>query len=311
MSFSGNIKKELSREQAPGMEARRTELYAILHFLGVFSDQKEDVYTARTDQVLLAKKIVLLMKEIDAGSTELEIATSEGKQKSRRYRIRIPSEIGHVLKTEVSRTVQIWYETGGLSDTDSNRAWLRGAFLTAGSMSDPEKSYHLEWILKTGEDANGLVQLAKIFDIEARITERKGRFVVYLKDSTDIVDMLNVLGAHKALMEMENVRILKEMRNSVNRQFNCDTANIKKIVRAAGKQVEDIRYIAGRIGLEKLPPALRQMAEVRLEYPDVSLQELGEYLDPPVGKSGVNHRLRKLSTIAENLRDGKQDPFGK
>lgn len=311
MSFSGNIKKELSREQAPGMDARRTELYAILHFLGVFSDQKEDVYTARTDQVLLAKKIVLLMKEVNAGSTELEIATSEGKQKSRRYRIRIPSEIGHALKAEVARVVQIWYETGGLSDTDCNRAWLRGAFLTAGSMSDPEKSYHLEWILRTGEDANGLVQLAKIFDIEARITERKGRFVVYLKDSTDIVDMLNVLGAHKALMEMENVRILKEMRNSVNRQFNCDTANIKKIVRAAGKQVEDIRYIAGQMGLEKLPPALRQMAEVRLEYPDVSLQELGEYLDPPVGKSGVNHRLRKLSTIAENLREGKQDPFGK
>ncbi len=311
MSFSGDIKKELSREQAPGLDARRTELYAILHFLGVFSDQKEDTFTARTDQVLLAKKIVLLMKEVNAGSTELEITTSEGKQKSRRYRIRIPSEIGHELKEEVSRTVQTWYETGGLSDTDSNRAWLRGAFLTAGSMSDPEKSYHLEWILRTGEDANGLVQLAKIFDIEARITERKGRFVVYLKDSTDIVDMLNVLGAHKALMEMENVRILKEMRNSVNRQFNCDTANIKKIVRAAGKQVEDIRYIAGQIGLEKLPPALRQMAEVRLEYPDISLQELGEYLDPPVGKSGVNHRLRKLSAIAENLREGKQDPFGK
>lgn len=306
MSFSGNIKKELSREQAPGMEARRMELYAILHFLGAFGDQKEEgVYVARTDQVLLAKKIVLLMKETNAASPALEILTSEGKQKNRRYRIRIPAEIGGGLKEEVSAAVQAWHESGGFPDTDSTRAWLRGAFLSAGSMSDPEKSYHLEWICKTKEDAEGIVQLSKRFEIHGRITERKGRFVVYLKDSTEIVDMLNVLGAHKSLMEMENVRILKEMRNGVNRQFNCDTANIKKIVKAAGRQVEDIRYIAAQTGLEKLPPALREMAEIRLEYPDVSLQELGEYLDPPVGKSGVNHRLRKLSVIAENLREGK------
>jgi len=306
MSFSGNIKKELSREQAPGMETRRMELYAILHFLGAFGDHKEEgVYVARTDQVLLAKKIVLLMKETNAASPALEVLTSEGKQKNRRYRIRIPAEIGGKLKEEVSAAVRLWYETGTFPDTDSCRAWLRGAFLTAGSMSDPEKSYHLEWTCKTREDADGIVQLSKRFEIDGRITERKGRFVVYLKDSTDIVDMLNVLGAHKSLMEMENVRILKEMRNGVNRQFNCDTANIKKIVKAAGRQVEDIRYIAAHTGLENLPPALRQMAEVRLEYPDVSLQELGEYLDPPVGKSGVNHRLRKLSVIAENLREGK------
>lgn len=306
MSFSGNIKKELSREQAPGMETRRMELYAILHFLGAFGDHKEEGgYVARTDQVLLAKKIVLLMKETNAASPALEVLTSEGKQKNRRYRIRIPAEIGGKLKEEVSAAVRLWHETGTFPDTDSCRAWLRGAFLTAGSMSDPEKSYHLEWTCKTREDADGIVQLSKRFEIDGRITERKGRFVVYLKDSTDIVDMLNVLGAHKSLMEMENVRILKEMRNGVNRQFNCDTANIKKIVKAAGRQVEDIRYIAAHTGLENLPPALRQMAEVRLEYPDVSLQELGEYLDPPVGKSGVNHRLRKLSVIAENLREGK------
>ena len=307
MSFSGEIKKELSREQAPGIGSRRMELYAILHFLGVFSDPKEEVYTARTDQVLLAKKIVLLIKETNAASPSLEIQTSEGKQKNRRYRIRIPSEIGSSLKEAVLAAVGTWYEKGVFPDTDSCRAWLRGAFLTAGSMSDPEKSYHLEWTCKIREDAEGIVHLSKMFEIDGRITKRKGRFVVYLKDSTDIVDMLNVMGAHKSLMEMENVRILKEMRNGVNRQFNCDTANIKKIVRAAGRQVEDIRYIAAQIGLEKLPPALRQMAEVRLEYPDISLQELGEYLDPPVGKSGVNHRLRKLSVIAQNLREGKQD----
>lgn len=307
MSFSGNIKEELSREQAPTAEARRKELYAILHFQSAFSDNPdEDGMIIRTDQVLLAKKIVLLMKDVMGQRTELQIRTSDGRQKNRQYRIRLPEAVGGLLQTEVAEAVTTWRTDGGFPDTDSCRAWLRGAFLTIGSMSDPEKSYHLEWICRRQEDADGLVRLISAFDIAARITGRKGRFVVYLKDSTDIVDMLNIMGAHKSLMEMENVRILKEMRNSVNRQFNCDTANIKKIVRASGKQVEDIRCIAERMGLEKLSPALRQMAEVRLEYPDVSLQELGEYLDPPVGKSGVNHRLRKLSAIAEDLRAGRR-----
>lgn len=305
MSFSGEIKEELSREQAPGAESRKTELYAILHFLGMYPDEEDGSLTVRTEQVLLAKKIVLLIKEVQGQRAELQIRTGGGKQKNRQYRIRIPKEMSAGLETGVRNAVSQWLSDGTFRNVDSSRAWLRGAFLSIGSMSDPEKSYHLEWICRRAEDAEGLVRTIGAFEIEARITERKGRNVVYLKDSTDIVDMLNIMGAHKSLMEMENIRILKEMRNSVNRQFNCDTANIRKIVRAAGRQVEDIRYIQQQMGLEKLTPALRQMAEVRLEYPDVSLQELGEYMDPPVGKSGVNHRLRKLSKIAEDLRDGR------
>ncbi|MBO5281608.1 MAG: DNA-binding protein WhiA, partial [Lachnospiraceae bacterium] len=131
---------------------------------------------------------------------------------------------------------------------------------------------------------------------------RKKYYVVYIKEGEGIVDLLNVMGAHVSLMNLENLRILKEMRNSINRRVNCETANITKTVNAAGRQIEDILYLREHYGLKKLSPGLREMAEVRLEYPDAPLKELGEYLDPPVGKSGVNHRLRKLSELAEQLR---------
>ena len=136
---------------------------------------------------------------------------------------------------------------------------------------------------------------------------RKKSFVVYLKEASQIVDMLNIMEATNALMDMENIRILKEMRNTVNRKVNCETANLNKTVSAAVKQIEDIRYIQDRVGLKKLPEGLLEMAQVRLEYPNASLKELGDLLSVPIGKSGVNHRLRKLSEIADKLRDNKEE----
>ena len=181
------------------------------------------------------------------------------------------------------------------------RAFLRGAFLCVGSISDPEKGYHLEFVC-TGEiRARQLQRLIQEFDIEARILIRKKYHVVYIKEGAGIVDLLNVMGAHMSLMNLENLRILKEMRNSINRRVNCETANITKTVNAASRQIEDILYLRDHYGLQKLPPALRRMAEVRLEYPDAPLKELGQYLEPPVGKSGVNHRLRKLSELAQQV----------
>ncbi len=182
------------------------------------------------------------------------------------------------------------------------RAFLRGAFLCAGSMSDPAKSYHLEFVCGTRQQAEQLQSIIQEFQIEAKIIKRKKYDVVYLKEGSGIVDLLNVTGAHVSLMNLENLRIVKEMRNSINRRVNCETANISKTVAAASKQVEDILLIRDKYGFEKLPEGLRQMAEVRLEYPDAALKELGEYLNPKVGKSGVNHRLRKLSEIADRIR---------
>ena len=183
------------------------------------------------------------------------------------------------------------------------RAYIRGAFLASGSISDPEKSYHFEIVCHTMEQARQLQEVINSFDMDAKIVERKKHFVVYLKEGSQIVDILNVMEAHIALMNLENVRILKEMRNSVNRKVNCETANISKTVNAAVKQLEDIVYIRDTMGFETLPESLREIAELRLEYPEAPIKELGTYLNPPVGKSGVNHRLRKISTIAETERE--------
>ena len=183
------------------------------------------------------------------------------------------------------------------------RAYIRGAFLAAGSISDPEKSYHFEVVCRTIDQAKQLQDVINSFEMEAKIVERKKHYVVYLKEGSQIVDVLNVMEAHVALMNLENVRILKEMRNSVNRKVNCETANISKTVNAAVKLLEDIIYIRDTIGFDTLPDGLREMAELRLEYPEAPLKELGTYLNPPVGKSGVNHRLRKISIIAETERE--------
>jgi hypothetical protein len=183
------------------------------------------------------------------------------------------------------------------------RAFIRGAFLAAGSISDPERSYHFEIACSTEAKALQLQAIIATFDIEARIVVRKKYFVVYIKDGNQIVDILNVMEAPVALMELENIRILKEMRGSVNRQVNCETANINKTVSAAVKQMDDIILIRDTIGFDSLPENLEEIARARLEKPEATLKELGESLEPPVGKSGVNHRLRKLSILAEELRE--------
>ena len=189
-----------------------------------------------------------------------------------------------------------------IQETCCKRAFIRGAFLASGSMSDPEKSYHFEIVCATREKAEQIQKIMKCFELDGKIVLRKKSFVVYLKEGSQIADVLNVMEAHVALMEFENVRILKDMRNTVNRKVNCETANINKTVSAAVKQIDDIRYIQETKGLDKLPEGLKDMALTRLTYPEASLKELGSLLTPPVGKSGVNHRLRKLSEMAEELR---------
>ncbi|MCR4850245.1 MAG: DNA-binding protein WhiA [Lachnospiraceae bacterium] len=181
------------------------------------------------------------------------------------------------------------------------RAYLRGVFLCTGSVNDPEKSYNLEFVLNSEADAGRIRDLIRNFDIEAGVSHRKNTFVVYIKEAEGIVDVLNIMGAHRALMHFESLRVEKDVRNRVNREVNCEAANIAKSVKASAKQIEDIRKIDRVLGLQKLEEPLKQMAYVRLEHESASLAELGGYLNPPVGKSGVNHRLRKLGEIADRL----------
>ena len=187
------------------------------------------------------------------------------------------------------------------------QAYIRGAFLAKGSVTNPEKGYHFEIVCDEEEQAQLVMYIIKGFGLEPKLIQRKKYFVVYMKDGSMIVDILNIMGAHISLMNMENIRILKDMRNSVNRRVNCETANINKTVNAAVKQIEDIKYIEQKRGLKFLPDNLRLLAELRLEEPETPLKELGEKVNPPIGKSGVNHRLRKISEIANELRRNNND----
>lgn len=183
------------------------------------------------------------------------------------------------------------------------RAFLRGAFLGAGSVSDPEKEYRFDIVCASLKDAEFLKELFVQFAIHPHITKRREKHVLYIKEGEQIADALNVLEAHKAMMQFENARILREMRGSVNRQVNCETANINKAVTASLKQAEDIRVIMDTIGLENLDERLAAAANARLKNPDATLEELGRRMEPPLSKSAVNHRMRKLGQIAEELRN--------
>lgn len=186
------------------------------------------------------------------------------------------------------------------------KAFIRGMFLATGSVNDPNKAYHFEIVVRNREMAEVVQEIINSFSLDAKIVKRKKYYVVYLKEGSMIVDILNVCEAYVSLMDMENVRIIKDMRNDINRRVNCETANIKKTVNAARRQIEDIEYIEKTKGLKYLNNSLRQLAELRLEEPDANLSELGEMLNPPVSKSGVNHRLRKISSIAKDLREDDQ-----
>ena len=189
---------------------------------------------------------------------------------------------------------------------EKRRAYLRDCFLQCGTMSDPKKDYRLEFACDSQELAEGIRSVLSSFGIEAHESLRNGRQILYIRESEAVADFLNVTGAHKSLMEFENLRIEKGLRSDVNRRVNCDTANIRKALEAAERQIEDICLIRDECGLGSLPEGLRLVAELRLEHPEMGLNELGELLDPPVGKSGINHRLRKIGAMAEELRQRKE-----
>ena len=286
MSFSGEVKEELARHYSSARHCRMAELAAILCFCGQYGRDADGNYLIgfqTENEAARRKGFTLLQKTFNIDSMIL----SEKQMES------FCKRFGD-LQSPVSQLL--------LKNACCQRAFLRGAFLSTGSISDPQKGYHMEFVCQDEARALQLQQVIQGFAVDAKIVIRKKYYVVYLKEGTAIVDLLNIMEAHVSLMNLENLRIVKEMRNSINRRVNCETANISKTVNAATRQIEDIEYLRDHYGLHKLPAALRQMAEVRLEYPDAPLKELGEYLDPPVGKSGVNHRLRKLSELADKIR---------
>ena len=193
--------------------------------------------------------------------------------------------------------------SGFLSRKESKKSYLRGVFLGCGSVSDPQRIYHMEFTTTDIDYAKRIMKLLVSYDIPAKIIPRKNLQVVYVKDSEKIADVLNLTGAHNALLQMESIKVNKQMRNDVNRLVNCETANLSKTVNTSERQIESINYILETKGLDYLPENLREIAILRKENFDMSLKELGEIMTKPLGKSGVNHRLKKIEEIAEDLRE--------
>ena len=287
MSFSAEVKEELAKHISPARHCQMAELSAMLHYAGQYGLMEDGTLTIgfqSENEAVLRKGFTLLKKAYNIDT----VIGVKGQKKADLLAIR--GDLSGPADTSL------------LKQACCRRAFIRGAFLSCGSISDPTKGYHLEFVCNNRTQAEQLQEIIGQFDIEAKIVCRKKYFVVYVKEGAGIVELLNIMEAHVALMNLENLRILKEMRNSINRRVNCEAANIQKTVQASTRQVEDIIYLRDYYGFSRLPDNLREMAEVRLAYPEAALKELGEYLSPPVGKSGVNHRLRKLSELAEKLR---------
>ena len=292
MSFSGKIKEELAQHYAKARHCNLAELSALVHMSG--SCEKDGygrcILKLHTENDGVARKCFTLLGKTFNISTDIAIRRNTAKG-SCSYYIRAKGEELLAVENVIVQAVCC------------KRAYIRGAFIASGSMSDPDKSYHFEIVCGTLKQAEYLRNMINSFEMDAKIVKRKKSYVVYLKEGSQIVDILNIMEAHVALLELENVRIMKEMRNTVNRKVNCETANINKTVSASVRQMEDIIYIRDNIGFDKLPDGLKDVALTRLTYPDATLKELGGLLENPIGKSGVNHRLRKLSEIAEKLRE--------
>ena len=313
MSFSGMVKEELSRQISTARHCRIAEIAALLSACGKMT--AAGILRFQTENDAVVRKYFTFVQKTFNIETEIAIRESRQMKKGNVYYVEIadPGQVETVLQgTKLSVNEgdgETLYTENALLTQQSccKRAFIRGAFLASGSISDPEKGYHFEIVTQDERKAAHLQEIICSFQIDAKIVLRKKSYVVYVKEGAQIVDMLAIMEANVALMNLENIRILKEMRNSVNRKVNCETANINKTVNAAVKQIEDIRLIEQKKGFHNLNEGLAEIAELRLQYPEATLKELGMMLNPQVGKSGVNHRLRKLSEIADELRMNEEE----
>ena len=312
LTFSGEVKEELSKNLAEKEHCHIAEIAAIIGMCGKVAIDSRERYSikVRTENVSVARKYFTLLRKTFNIDTETLVSANKSKGHTT-YTVIIKS---HEDAMRVLRETKLMDDDGEISEEYSiirrpccKRAYLRGAFLAAGSISNPEKSYHIEIVCANRKRANQIKMLINGFRLDSKVILRKNSYVVYLKEGSQIVDLLNIIEAPISLMKMENVRILKEMRNTVNRKVNCETANINKTVSAATKQAEDIAFIQKTIGVSKLPDTLQEVARLRLAHPEASLKELAELSTSEIGKSGINHRLRKLSEIAEELRENKEE----
>ncbi|EGQ20243.1 MULTISPECIES: DNA-binding protein WhiA [Sporosarcina] len=308
MSFASKTKKELTQIEAEDC-CTKAEIAAFIRMNGVMSfSNKQLSLDVQTENAAIARRLYSNLKKLYPYKVEMLVRKKMRLKKNNIYICRIREGAKDLLETLSIMTYDFQMvnriDPQLIEDDCCARAYLRGAFLAGGSVNNPEtSSYHLEVFSSYQEHSESLVELMNRFQLNAKSIERKKGFIAYLKEAEKISDFLGIIGAHVSLMKFEDVRIMRDMRNSVNRLVNCETANLNKTIGAAQRQVENIKLIEQTIGLDQLPERLQEIAQLRVAHQDVTLKELGELVTgTPVSKSGVNHRLRKIEEIAERLR---------
>lgn len=318
MSFSSDVKKELARNISAARHCRIAELAGMIGMVGHVDcqDGKPVRIVISTERSVIANTMSELIKKLFGLVPECSVKRTGADSRVYKMVFNRQEDVERILTT-LKITEKTENSSGNVCGMDCQemhisglviqkdccrRAFIKGVFMTSGSISDPEKGYHFEIVCDNSERAELISGIIHNFGIDSKVIARKRYHVVYIKDGTMIVDMLNLMGAYSSLMDMENIRILKDIANNVNRKVNCEAANLNKTVNAAVRQIEDIEYIIKVKGIHYLPDNLVELAQARLEARDASLKELGEMINPPIGKSGVNHRLRKISEIADRLR---------
>ncbi len=306
MSFSHSVKKELC-SIITDKDRKYCCLYGMLLFCKNFTP---DSIMFQTENNLVCDLFCRLTDDVIGGHGIVEVTETKKKNDITLYSLNIPSEHFReeiIYRYRISSRTLIHRIQRDIIDNNSVFAFIAGAFLSCGSITEPMKEYHLEFVVPYADLTGDLIELLTSVGINAKSTERKNMQVIYLKGSEAIEDLLTLMGATMSSIDLMNIKIYKDIRNKANRIANCDSANIERTLKASDKQIADIEYIADTIGLENLPPDLINIAELRMEYPEMSLRELGENLDKPLGRSGANHRLKRISEIADALREERNE----
>jgi cell division protein WhiA len=314
MSFASETKKELTNLEIKPC-CTQAELSALIRMNGSMSfSNRKLIVDIQTENAAIARRIYTLIKKSYDVPVELLVRKKMRLKKNNVYIVRLSQQAKEILEDMKILGEGFTFIHDIASDLVKKkcckRSYLRGAFLAGGSVNNPEtSSYHLEVASLYKEHNDSLCELMNKFGLNSKTLERKKGYITYLKEAEKITEYLNVIGAVNALLRFEDVRIVRDMRNSVNRLVNCETANLNKTIGASIRQVENIRYINNTVGLHILPEKLREIAELRLHYTDVTLKELGEMVSGgTISKSGINHRLRKIDEIADKLRIGDLAP---
>lgn len=312
MSFASEIKKELTGVEVEDLVCIESELAALIRMNGAVSVSREDyVLDVQTENAAIARRIYTLIKSLYTIPVELLVRKKMKLKKNNVYIVRLKEDVRNLLSDldilqgpyTLVRSISKKY----IEKADSRKAYLRGAFLAGGSINNPETStYHLEIFNFHKEHNDSLCDLVNEFNLRARTLERKNGYIVYIKEAEKMTEFLSIIGAHNALFKFEDVRIVRDMRNSVNRLVNCETANLNKTIGAAFRQIENIKLIENTVGIDQLPEKLQEIAILRIQHQEVSLKELGELVSSgKISKSGINHRLKKIDEFAEKLKSSE------